>query len=261
VGRAFCRRDTRPRGVARQPPADEPPPGKRPPDRIRNPGYGRTCPRPALSPSPTLTTPLSSPPPVSLSSHLAGTVDHRTGQFTLAALTACATGLAVLGAAQGPDLARWEAPVSAAVGLAGLYGVWDESATNGFVDPLCAGLVLAAMVRGLLVRPDRRRTPLTLGPVVLAALSKNEGPRSLVVLVAIAVRQVLERGAGERVPWRVFVGVLGLVLAWQAVAHIHGIPSDLRSGSQLVGDAARPLPGSRSFSSSWVTFCLASGSA
>ena len=183
------------------------------------------------------------PASVSLSWRLAGTVDYRTGQLTLAALTACATVLAVLGVARALDQARWEAPVSAAVGVAVLYGVWDEYATNGFVDPLCAGLVLAAMVHGLLVRPDRRRTPLALGLVVLAAFSKNEGLTFvLVVMAAIFVRQVLERGAGERVPWRVFVGVLGLVLAWPAVAHVHGIPSDLTSGSQLVGDAARPLP-------------------
>lgn len=184
------------------------------------------------------------PATVALGWRLAGSVDYRTGQLTVAALTACATVLACVGVGRALQWSGARGALVAGAGVGMLYGAWDEYATNGFVDPLCAALVVGAMVHGLLVPPAQRRTPLALALLVLAAMTKNEGLTfSLVVLAAVALRQALGSPGLDRVRARAFAGCLGLVLAWPVVVHLRGVSSDLTRGTRPPG--SDNLPGAR----------------
>lgn len=181
------------------------------------------------------------PATVALGWRLAGFIDYRTGQLTVAALTACATVLACLGVSRALEWSGVRGALVAGAGVGMLYGAWDEYATNGFVDPLCAALVVGAMVHGLLVPPAQRRTPLALALLVLAAMLKNEGLTfSLVVLGAVFLRQALGSAAAGRLRARSFAGCLGLVLAWPVVVHLRGVSSDLTRGMRPPGSDNRP---------------------
>lgn len=183
------------------------------------------------------------PATIALGWRLAGAIDYRTGQLAVAGLTACATLLACLGVARALQWSGWRGGAAASAGALVLYGVWDEYATNGYVDPLCAALVSGAAVHGLLVRPAERRTPFVLSLLLLAALSKNEGLTfALVVLLAFALLRRLDSSGKARAQLRPFLVVGTLMLTWPVMAHARGITSDLNTRARLPGSQGRPLP-------------------
>jgi len=116
-------------------------------------------------------------------------------ELVIGALTACATLLAGLAVARALGSTGRLAPAAAALCVGVLYGVWGQYASNGFVDPLCAALVLAAAVSGLLGAPGE--APLALTLVALAAVTKNEG---LVFGLVVHGGPSLAGGARSRPP-------------------------------------------------------------
>jgi MYXO-CTERM domain-containing protein len=101
--------------------------------------------------------------------------------------------------------------------------------TNGYADPLWSLAAVAAVLYGLVLKP--RLSDLGVAAIVIgvAGLSKVEGTAiALVLVVAIAVRRLLQRPAGQR-PTKpllaLVVGVLALI-GWPVLTLALGVPKD-----------------------------------
>ena len=169
-------------------------------------------------------------------------IDYRTGQLLVAALTACGTVLAGLAIARALG-SRWTGAVAATASVAVCYGVWEGLATNGYVDPLAASLVLAGAGYGLLAQPSTRHEKVALSCLVLAGLVKNETFTYAMVLIAVLVARAVVRRrrqhASPRAPLWCYGLALGAAAAWPLTVRAHGL------GSGLVGSSAAADPASR----------------
>lgn len=167
-------------------------------------------------------------------------IDYRTGQILIAALTACGTVLTALAIARALR-SRWTGAVAATASVAVCYGVWEGLATNGYVDPLAASLVLAGAGYGILAQPSTRHEKVALACLVLAGLTKNESFTYATVMITVLVAQAVvhrrRRQASPQAPLWCYGLALGAAAAWPLTVRAHGLSSGL-VGSNAVADPA-----------------------
>ena len=160
-----------------------------------------------------------------------GKVDQHLAVVVVAVLNACATGLAASGLLRLlPDrlpAGRRLGCLAVVAGLCGaVFGVGGQFAVNGYADVLWATAAASAVVFGLLLPPERRNLAVGGFCLAVAALTKNEGLATSLVIGVLMAWRVWRPAGGIRDAIRALV-LAGLpfipAAVWQIAVRLRHI--------------------------------------
>jgi hypothetical protein len=173
-----------------------------------------------------------------------GRLDYHLGVAAIAVLNACTLGVVGTGVMEAVErrtrALRWGAILLMVAFLCGaIYGVAGQFAINGYADLLWAGAAVGATLYGLVLSPSRRHFVVACLCIAVAALAKNEGfVTSVIVACLIGARMFTCRPQGVRIWLR--MAALGAALA-PTVAWIIAVRSKGLSDAYLGSSAESTL--------------------